>query len=319
VSAAPAAIGLDVGGQSVKAVLVSAGGEVLAKATAPTGEDTDSAGLVATLGTLRDSLAAASGVAKGAVLPAGVGLAGALDREGIVRGSPHLPLLVGTRLGERLEKRFGVACSVHNDADCAAMAEGWHGAADGCADFLLVAIGTGVGSGLVLDGRLRSGVDRHGCELGHMMVVHRGRRCGCGNLGCLEAYVSESAARGLAAEASPALRALVEARRVSKGGGCAEALFGLAAEGDAEAEAIAEGMVDVLGAAIGSVVNVLDLTTVVIGGGIAPGILARIDGLRRAAASTLFARQGHDLAILAASRGALAGAIGAARLGLLAR
>jgi glucokinase len=309
-----AALGFDVGGQSVKAVLVSAEGEVLARASSPTGEQTRIEDLAAAFALLRESLAAGVATAR----TVGVGIAGVLDRGGALRGSPHLPRLLGSRIGEDLAARLGSPVVVHNDADCAAMGEGWGGAADGREDYLMIAIGTGVGSGLVLRSKLRAGDSGFGCEFGHMMVVHRGRLCGCGNRGCLEAYVSETAARALALETATSLRARIEEQRAEGGGGYSQALFDLGASGDTEAEEIAGSMVDVLGAAIGSVVNVLDLTTIVLGGGVAPGVLARLPRLRVAAGSTLFARPIADLEILAAARGPLAGAIGAARLGMLA-
>jgi len=312
------ALGFDIGGQSVKAVLMSPAAEVLAQASARTGEETDAAGLAAALAALRDELT--SRVDSPAPVGVGVGIAGVLDRSGALRGSPHLPLLVGHRIAEVICARLETRVVVHNDADCAAIAEGWGGAAEGCDDFLMIAVGTGIGSGLVLGGKLRAGASGFGCEFGHMMVVHDGRRCGCGNRGCLEAYISETAARGFVEEASAALRARMAERRTKAGGGFAESVFAIGAEGSQEseeAEQIACGMVDVLGAAIGSAVNVLDLTRIVLGGGIAPGVLARFERLRRAAASTLFARPVDDLAIVAASRGPLAGAIGAARLGML--
>lgn len=309
-------LGFDVGGTSIKAVLVSPAGQVLARATAPTGAETSAERLADAIAALRERLLADAGATRAEGV--GVGMAGALDRTGTLRGAPHLPLLVGVGITATLASRLGVPVAVHNDADCAAMAEGWGGAAEGAADFLLLTLGTGVGSGLVLGGRLRAGASGHGCEFGHMMVEFRGRRCGCGNLGCLEAYISETAATRLVEEAPPGLRARVAARRAGHGGGHAEALFSLGAAGDTEAEAVAGRMVDVLGAAIGSTVNVLDLTTIVIGGGIAPGVLSRIDRLRAAAAANLFARPVEALDIVAASRGPLAGAIGAARLGMLA-
>lgn len=313
-SGGAAAIGFDVGGQSVKAVLVSAGGEVLARASSPTGEQTRIEDLAATFASLRETLAQGARTAP----TIGVGIAGVLDRGGSLRGSPHLPLLLGSHIAADLAAHLGCPVVVHNDADCAAMGEGWGGAADGREDFLMIAIGTGVGSGLVLGSKLRAGDSGFGCEFGHMMVVHRGRRCGCGNRGCLEAYVSETAARTLALETATALRARIEEQRAEGGGGYSEALFTLGSSGDEEAEEIVGSMVDVLGAAIGSAVNVLDLTTIVLGGGIAPGVLARLPRLRLAAGSTLFARPVEALEIVAAARGPLAGAIGAARLGMLA-
>lgn len=316
-SLAAPALGLDVGGQSVKGVLVSPDGEVLATASRPTGQGTGRDELVDALASLREELA--RGVAAPAEVTIGVGIAGVLDRSATLRGAPHLPLLLGIGLAEELSRGLGRRVVVRNDADCAAVAEGWGGAADGRADYLMIAIGTGVGSGLVLGGRLRAGDSGFGCEFGHMMVVHDGRACGCGNRGCLEAYVSETAARNFVLEGPASLRAAVEERRAARGGGYAEAVFELGASGNAKAEALASGMVDVLGAAIGSVVNVLDLTTIVLGGGIAPGVLARLDRLRDAAGASLFARSAADLDLAAAARGPLAGAIGAARLGMLAR
>lgn len=314
-SAASPAIGFDVGGQSTKAVLVSAAGEVLARASAPTGEATGIDELGASFAAMREGLERTAGARAATV---GVGIAGVLDRSGALRGSPHLPRLVGVPIGEALAARLGAEPAVRNDADCAAVAEGWGGAADGILDYLMIAIGTGVGSGLVLGGRLRAGESGFGCEFGHMLIAWGGRTCGCGNLGCVEAYVSETAAAGLVADASAGLRERVAARR-RDGGGFAEALFRLGESGDAEAEAIAGSMVDALGVAIASAVNVLDLTTIVLGGGIAPGVLSRVDRLRAAAARSLFARGIEDLRLVAATRGPLAGAIGAARIGMLAR
>jgi glucokinase len=315
------ALGFDVGGQSVKAALVSPAGEVVLHLSAPTGDDTDIETLAETIGTLRDALlrdAPGGANLDRATIPCGLGFAGVLDRTGAVRGAPHLPRLIGSRLANALSVRLASPIVVHNDADCAAMAEGWGGSVDTVEDYLLITIGTGIGSGLVLDGGLRAGDSGYGCEFGHMMVVHGGRTCGCGNKGCLEAYISETAARHHVEEASPELRHKVSMRRSERGGGYAQAVFDLGGNGHRGAEAIAGLMVDVLGAAIGSVANVLDLTTFVVGGGIAPAVVARLDRLREAAGTALFARPASDLRIVSASRGPLAGAIGAARLGMLA-
>lgn len=309
------AIGFDIGGQSVKAVRVSADGVVLAHDTAPTGPATSPQNL----GRLLDGLRVRLLDGDGRGVPIGVGIAGVLDRGGALRGGPHLPLLVGEPIAPLLADALASPVAVHNDADCAAMAEGWTGgAAASIDDFLMIAIGTGVGSGLVLGGRVRAGASGYGCEFGHMTIAMGGRPCGCGNRGCVEAYISETAAGRLVGEGPAALQARIAARREAAGGGFAQAVFELGAAGDDAAETIAGEMVDALGAAIGSAVNVLDLTTIVLGGGIAPGVLARVSRLLRAAAGTLFARTASDLRILAAARGPLAGAIGAARLGMMA-
>jgi glucokinase len=316
-------LGFDIGGQSVKAVAVSPAGEVLARASAPTGEGTDPETLAEALVALREELFLEASRPPAPAferedMSVGVGIAGVIDRSGALRGSPHLPLLVGSRLESILTTRLRRSTVVHNDADCAAMAEGWGGSVDGVRDYLLLTLGTGIGSGLVLGGTLRAGDSGFGSEFGHMVIVHGGLVCGCGNRGCLEAYISESAARKHVEDALPELQHKVAMRRSQRGGGFAEAVFDLAELGHRGAEAIATLMVDVLGSAIGSAVNMLDLTTIVIGGGIAPAVVARMPRLREAAAASLFARPIEDLNLVSASRGPLAGAIGAARLGMLA-
>jgi glucokinase len=315
-------IGFDVGGQSVKAVAVSPEGEILARAAAPTGEGTDPESLADTLHALREELLRDAARDHGtpvdyARTSVGLGIAGVTGRDGKLRGSPHLPRLVGSNLQDVVSRRLHAGLVVHNDADCAAMAEGWGGAVDGVRDFLLLTIGTGIGSGLVLGGKLRAGDSGFGSEFGHMVIVHDGLPCGCGNKGCLEAYISETAARKHVEGAAPELRHKVAMRRSERGGGYAEAVFGMGEFGHRGAETIAALMIDVLGSAIASASNILDLTTIVIGGGIAPAVFDRMPRLRAAAAASLFARPIEDLRIVAASRGPLAGAIGAARLGML--
>jgi glucokinase len=197
------------------------------------------------------------------------------------------------------------------------MAEGWIGAAVGCDDFLAITLGTGVGSGLVLGGRLRRGASGYGCEFGHTIVVHQGHRCGCGNHGCLEAYISETAARRAVERTGESF-----VRRLAPGGvpkgGIARVLFEAAASGDEQADAIVTSMIDHLGTALASLVNAVDLTTIIIGGGIAPGVLARRNRLAQAIDASLFARSVDAVEILEAAGGPLAGAIGAARLAMLA-
>jgi len=307
-------IGFDVGGQSVKAVLVDADGTVLGDCSRPSGEATTIGDLAAVLAALRQELLAFSPLPLPAAPSYGLGIAGVMSADGVLQGSPNLPQLVGARVGEVVADVLGVSVVVDNDAHCAALAEGWNGAAAGEKDFLLVTLGSGVGSGLILDHEVFHGSTGHGCELGHAVLVAGGRRCGCGNLGCLEAYVSEVAARGLVEEAAGALLAAVEAR-VTTGVGYAQSVFRLAGEGSAEAETIAAGMIRSLGVGLASAVNVFDVTLVVIGGGIAPSVIARLDELQRWLAHSLFARSIDAVSIRAAVHGHLAGAIGAARMG----
>jgi glucokinase len=320
------ALGFDVGGQSIKAVRVDADGEVLAEVRLATGPETDVEALVTRL---RQGSAALEG---GTPLPCGIGIAGVLDRSGRLGGSPNLPRLAGVDLARLLEGGLGRRVVVDNDANCAALAEIWGGAAANLADVLFVALGTGLGSGLVLGGEIFHGATGHGCELGHMIIEREGRLCGCGNRGCLEAYVSEVAVRARVREAGGTLLDRVERGAAEEGRGWSRALFALAGlarpargtgpePGVETAAALAREMVrDIartLGIGLASAVNVFDVPVLVLGGGMAEGLLGFREDFDGGLADALFARRLEDVRVLPAARGSLAGAIGAARLGML--
>ncbi len=313
----PAYIGFDVGGQSIKAALLANSGEMLASSRCEVAADLTVEQLAGRLQSLLaelSSFAESRGVSLAGTL--GLGLAGVLDRDGRLAGSPNLPELEGKCLGTPLAEALGHTLVIDNDVNCAALAEGWTGVAAGRDSFLVAAIGTGLGSGLVLERRLFHGSNGYGCEFGHLVVVPGGRRCGCGKLGCLEAYVSEVAARGMCRESGAALAGAVTELVASEGYGYARALFELAGCGNGEAEIVVSRMVELLGIALGSVVNLLDLNTLVLGGGIAPAFLARREQLLEAIDNALFARPVSMIELLEASGGPLSGAIGAARLAM---
>jgi glucokinase len=255
----------------------------------------------------------------------GVGIAGCITLNGVVRGSPNLPALADVAIERALGAAVGVRVVADNDAHCHALAESWIGAASSVPAFLLITLGSGIGSALVIDRRIHRGVTGYGSELGHMVLEKDGRVCACGNRGCVEAYVSEVALRARIAEL-PALATAVEQReRAGQSDvvagivpGVAAALFALADEGNGDAERLVAAAVSELGTALGSAVNVYDIEHIVIGGGMAPGFLARSDALLRATGAALFARHASEIRIVAAGAGSLAGAVGAARMAMLA-
>ncbi len=308
-------VGLDVGGQSVKAALVDDSGAIHAQATRATGSQTG----IAELNTALLDILGEFSLHGDSEEVVGLGIAGCVGADGVVHGSPNLPRLAGLNLESSLALALGRVVQVDNDAHCHALAEGWTGAAKGVDDFLLVALGSGVGSGLLLGGQLYRGTTGFGCELGHMIVVAGGRRCGCGNLGCFEAYVSEVATRALVAEAGGDLGGAVLALVEQRGHGYAQAVFSLSENHHVEAESVAAAMLKMLGIGLGSVVNTIDVTTIVIGGGIAPAVMSRVDLVRTAMSDVLFARDAAEIELLAASGASQAGAVGAARLAMLSR
>ena len=310
-----ALIGFDVGGQSVKAAVVDDQAKVAARGRRVTGVDTTVESLASTLVELLDELV------DGRRPPAlGVGIAGVVGTTGRLEGSPNMPALTGRRVAQELSDLLGTRVVVENDANCAAYAEGWHGAANGESDYMVITLGTGLGSGLVLGGTLYRGSTGYACELGHSIIVAGGRVCGCGNRGCLEAYASEAAMRTIIVERADELTEAVLSRVADQGEGYTQALYALAESDVADPSVVlmaggaADDMIRMLGIGLASAVNVFDIETIVIAGGIAPAVMGRIEDLRRAMDGALFARSIDAVSVLSSVHGNDAGAIGAARL-----
>lgn len=233
------ALAIDIGGTKMVAGLVSDGGAVLAqtRAATPAGADADT--LFATVSALAREMLGAD-VASPEVC--GVGCGGPMTGGGRtvspvnIGGWRDFPLL------ERLSDVTGLATFVDNDAKALALGEGWMGAASGVANFIAMVVSTGVGGGLVLDGRMLDGEQGNAGHIGHVNVVPDGRRCGCGAFGCLEAEASGTAIA--AATGAPP------------------------AEAD---QLVRERTGTLVGRAVASVANLLDLRLAVVAGSVALG------------------------------------------------
>jgi glucokinase len=270
-------IGVDVGGTTVAAGLVGPDGRVLEHVQAPThqhGAGTALDTIVALLDRLRDA-ARARGVAIAGV---GVGVPGTVDAErGVVGVDVHnAPELAHLPLAERLEARVGAPVYVDNDVNALALAEWKWGAGRGARSLVMLAIGTGVGGGIVLDGRLHRGAAGFGGELGHVPVAFDGPLCICGGRGCLKAYVSGTDIARRAGE------------RLGRPVG-AEEVFRLAAAGDAGAEAVVEETCRILGAGLAVIVNGLNPERLLLAGSVAKSLRPLGARVRAATATYAFA------------------------------
>lgn len=309
-------IGVDVGGTKLVAGLVALDGSVVERERIATPERAED--IVAAVAALARELAGRHGVSDA---PVGVGAAGLVDRDGAVRYSPNLSL-TGVPLRAALEEHLQVPVIVDNDANVAAWGEFCAGAgslagAGGGGDLVMLTVGTGVGGGLVLDGRLVRGAAGFGGEFGHLIVAEGGRRCPCGNQGCLEALASgtaigRSAEEAIAAGTVPADSALHRLLELT-----GKTVTVAAHHGDPAAVAIVEQCGFWLGVGIASLVNALDPHTVVLGGGaMEAGELLRAPA-ERAAAERILGREGRTgLSIVRATLGDDAGIIGAALLAI---
>ena len=236
--------------------------------------------------------------------------------EGIYVEGPNLPdwkdFPVVSVLGEKLD----LPVVVDNDANMAALGEYTYGAGQGCTDMMMVTLGTGVGSGLILDGRLYRGVHDTAGEFGHTTIQFEGPVCNCGRKGCVEAYIGTN---GILA----ALKAKLETGRSSV---LKEMEFekimpkdiGMAAErGDALAVEVLHDVGYALGVGCGNVANLLNLERIVVGGGVSAAGDFILEPARKGCRDMAMQVQGETIQIIPASLGNKAGFIGAACLAML--
>ncbi len=247
----------------------------------------------------------------------GIGIAGLVDRGGVLRVGPNLPGLYGVRVGEELDARLGLPVRVDNDATCATWGEHVAGAARGVRDALMVTLGTGIGAGVIADGELVRGAHGFGGEAGHMVVDPNGPPCPCGREGCWERFASGSGLGMLGREAAVAYRF---SRGVALAGEADEVrgehVTRAAAEGDPDALAIMQRFGEWVALGIGNLLAILDSSLVVIGGGLVEAGDLLLDPVRTALPDQVMAPEERtDVRIVAAELGERAGAIGAALLG----
>jgi glucokinase len=310
--------GIDLGGTKIQAVVVDADSAVLGQARHPTPTSGGPAGVAAAMAAALREAAQAAGIEPAALAGVGVGSPGAIDATaGTVSGARNLPGWTGSfTLAAVLGEQLGVPVSLGNDVQVATDAEVALGAGRGRRSLVGVFWGTGVGGGIVLDGKPWLGRGAAG-EIGHMVVKRGGRRCPCGRRGCLEAYAGRAAMEARAREQHAEGRK-TDLFKLMEHHGRARLTSGIWARalehGDPLATELIDEAVAALGAGIASAVNLLDCEAVVIGGGL--GVRFGEPYVARIAAAMqphLFVDE-RPPAVELAALGDLGGAIGAALL-----
>lgn len=298
-------LAVDLGASKVAAAVAFPDGRLGPRRQEPTSRAGPDAVLVQ-IARLAADAAAAAGVAPGRLAGLAVACPGPVDAAaGLVVYPPNLPGWDVVPLRDLLAARLGLPTRIANDADCAALGEWAFGAGRGCRHMLYVTVSSGVGGGLVLDGRLWTGTGTAG-EVGHVPVDPAGPPCGCGRRGCLEALASGTAiARRYAERTGAPPPEPPDARPV----------FAAARAGDPAARAVIEEAGTALGRVLGGVANLLAPERIVLGGGVALGgddLL--LPPLERALEATAFALPRRRLAVRLATLGGDAGLLGAALL-----
>ncbi len=263
-------IGVDLGGTGIKSGLISESGEIKRSAAIPTdasgGGDSVFRGIERAVRVL---LAAAKEKAV-SVAGIGVGTPGTVDPEsGRVSGAGNISGWDGMPLAQSLEDVFGVPVFASNDATLFALGEARFGAGRGKSNVFCFTIGTGIGGGSVIGGRVYRGASDAAAEVGHMTVKLDGRKCVCGSSGCLESYASASAVAREGRRACRSADSLIlrlaggEPRRIS-----AKHVYDAAKKGDPEALDVVRKTGRYLGAGVANILNLFNPEVVVIGGGV---------------------------------------------------
>jgi glucokinase len=310
--------GIDLGGTKIQTVVCDDAHEVLGSARHPTPTQGGPAEVtLAMIAALREA-AEQAGVGPGELTAVGVGSPGVVDDEaGTVTSARNLPGWEGTYpLAEKLEASFMAPVGLSNDVNVATDAEFELGAAKPFQSILGVFWGTGVGGGVVLDGRLWEGRGGAG-EIGHMVVKSDGRKCPCGRVGCMEAYAGRGAMEARArervadGEKTVLFDIMEEKGKARLSSGIWERAL---ARDDKLAHQLVDRAVDAIGVALASALNLLDVEAVVIGGGLGLRLgQPYVERIRGAMMPHLFADH-RPPEVLLASLGDLGGAIGATLL-----
>ena len=272
-------IGVDLGGTNLRIAAVSADGELLEKVTLAT---KTALGPNHVITEMCDAIRQLSGKyqQQGKFLGAGIGIPGIVDlHTGMLRKSANLPGFEEYPVRAEIERRLGIQKDgtqkssarvvLENDANVAALGEQWLGAARGVPNMAVVTLGTGIGGGIVLGGKIWHGMNGMAGEYGHVTVEPEGVPCGCGNHGCAERYASASAILRMAKEAIATGQAPALAKAASSDPEFgAQSIYNLAMRGDEPSRRIFHTFGRYLGIMLAGIVNILNLDMYVLGGGV---------------------------------------------------
>lgn len=311
-------IGIDIGGTNLKAGLVDDNGNLLATRKMKVAEIADQEGLVQTLVSLVQGLCGEAGIPVSQVASAGVGVPGAVEiRSGSILYTCNLPLR-NVPLRRMFHRYLDMPLYIENDANCAALAEYYVGAGRDSKRFVTVTLGTGVGGGIIHNGKIFHGANGMAGEVGHMSIELNGEPCPCGRKGCWERYASASALKRLTARAiAEHPGSILEQVVAEKGRVSGQSAFIAARRGDPVGQQVCDMYIEYLAAGIVNVINIFQPDTLAIGGGVSNEAEEQLlyPLQRRVAEESIPCNQDKMTRIVRAELGTQAGIIGAALLG----
>ena len=305
-------IGIDLGGTNIAVGVVNENYEIVAHHSVPTGASRPAEEVIRDMGDAVEAVLVKAGVSIDQCESMGIGSPGNCDSErGVVARAYNLGWF-DVPVCAMLHERFGIPVRLSNDANCAALAETVAGAAIGCENMVLITLGTGVGGGIIIDGKIYAGMRSAGAELGHTLLVLDGEPCTCGRKGCWETYASATAlirqAKKAAAEHPESL--LAQAEEIT-----GLAVFQAADKGDAVAQAVIDQYCVYVAAGFTDLVNSLAPEMILLGGGISRQGERILAPMREYVMNNCFGQKDGAIPVIkAAALGNEAGIIGAAAL-----
>lgn len=309
-------IGIDIGGMTIKGGVVDENGVISTRKTIVTSPGKEDVLIVRDIANLIEDLVIASGKNKSDFSGVGLGCPGSIyDEKGIVRYSCNINFR-NTPMAKMLEEMTDMDnIKVSNDANCAALAETLFGAGNGAKNSVMVTLGTGVGTGIVVDGKLLTGNRSAGAEGGHIQINLGGVVCGCGKKGCYEAYASATALMNQVQSACERHPDSMLAQAVEDYGISGKVVFDCAEKGDKTAIAVMKRYIKYVGIGLVNFANIFFPEVIIIGGGISNQGDNIIKPLQRYVSRNVYgAVYSPKIKVVAATLRNDAGIIGAAAL-----
>ncbi|MBR1425115.1 ROK family protein [bacterium] len=311
-------IGIDVGGTNVKIALVDEKGKIIYSNSVPTYAKM---GYEYTVNNIKQSirdLMKETRTDEKSIEAIGFDFPGQIDyKNGIVKLAPNIPGWVNVPIAKMIEDEFHIPTKIDNDVRCAALGELKFGAGKGCENFVCITVGTGIGSGLVINGKLVRGASNAAGEIGHIKLQMKdGPICGCGDTGCLEAFASGPSIVAMAQDYIKGGKSTKFRELAAVDGGeiTPYHVAKAAEEGDPVAKRIFEIMGEYIGIGLTSVINLLNPEKVIVGGGVAECGDLLLEPIRRTIKQRAMVVAGEAVQIVPAQLGNSAGVIGASML-----
>lgn len=308
-------IGVDVGGTNIKLALVDNQGNISFSDTIPTRAEMGYEYTVNAMIEAIRNIINNSKISSGSVEGIGFGFPGQIDyTNGIVRHTTNIPGWDDIPLSKIIEKEFNIPTRIDNDVRCATIGEFYYGAGKGCQNLVCITVGTGIGGGIILNGKIIRGASNSAGEIGHMKLnMNDGPLCGCGDRGCFEAFVSGPSIVSMAQEYISGGKS-TKYRELANPDITPYIVAQAANQGDAVAKRIFTIMGEYLGIGLANTVNLLNPEKIIIGGGVAEAGDVLFDPIRETINKRALAISAEAVQIVPAQLGNTAGLIGASLL-----